>query len=155
MAFLLFLTYLSGSMNNATLNFIIYMFFGIGIFFSVKHYRDHYRNGFLNFGSALGTALLTCMAIGMVGAVYNYLLYKYLAPSLWEQMLAETQEQLLTGGFSEEKVELQSIIMKNYMTPAILALGVFFYSVLLGGVFSLGIAAMLRRQEIPTMPDNL
>jgi hypothetical protein len=146
--------YIFGMLNNNALGNVIFFLLVIGIFFSVKHYRDHVNGGFLNFGKAFQTGFLTCVFLGVIGAVYNYFQYKYLSPHLINDLLTMAQESLLNKGYPEGQVELQSTILEKYMTPLVLSIAYFFRLGFWGAVLSLVIAAIIKRDENPLQSRN-
>jgi hypothetical protein len=141
----LLILYIFGMTNNPRLLNIAGFIFMIGVYISVKHYRDKVNEGVISFGRAYGTAMLTCVFAGIIWAVYGYILHKYLSPGLLTEKIEEAQELWLKRGMSEELVELQS----SLITPFIMALGYIFSAAFWGSVLSLPLAAILRRENNP------
>jgi hypothetical protein len=131
--------------NNPRLPNIALFIFIAGVYISVKRYRDFESGGVLSFGRAYGTAVLTCVFIGILWSMYEYVLHKYLAPGLLETKIEEMQEVWLNKGVSEDFVELQTL----YFTPFILALSYIFSAAFWGAILSFPLAALLKREVNP------
>lgn len=141
----LLIIYMFGMMNNPRMPNIALFMFIAGVFISVKRYRDHESDGILSFGRAYGTAVLTCVFTGIIWAIYEFILYKYLSPGLLETRIEEMQELWLNSGVSEELIELQS----RLLTPFTMGLSYLFSAAFWGSVLSLPLAAMLKRDNNP------
>ncbi len=140
-------------MNNTKLINISGLFFVIGAFISVKHYRDRVMEGYLSFGKAYGTALLTFVIIGFVWAIYGYILYKYLTPGLLEERITQTQETLLQLGWPEDRIEAYTDVIRKSQTPFTNAFGYVMNATFWGALLSLIIGAWLKRSENPLLKD--
>lgn len=137
--------YLFGMVNNPRIPNIALFIFVAGVFISVKRFRDQESGGVLSFGRAYGTAVLTCVFTGILWAIYEYVLHKFMAPGLIETRIEEMQEVWLNKGFSEDLIELQS----KLITPFILALSYVFSTAFWGAILALPLAALLKRDKNP------
>jgi hypothetical protein len=148
--FLLFIVFLFGMLNNTVLTSFSPMIYIFGAYFSVRHYRDRLCGGYVTFGKAFGTSLITCVTMGTIWGIYSYILYKYLSPGLMKEAIELSEEVLLNKGFSEEFVELAT----KSTNPFTLSFGYITNSFLLGSLLSLFIAAILKRNVNPLLIDN-
>jgi hypothetical protein len=137
--------FMFGMVNNPRLPNVALFIFMAGVYISVKRYRDYESGGLLSFGRAYGTAVLTCLFIGILWSVYEYVLHKYLSPGLLETKIEEMQEIWLNKGFSEDLIELETA----FLTPFILALSYIFSAAFWGAILSLPLAALLKREVNP------
>ena len=149
----LLILYIFGMMNNMKLVNMAGVFFIIGAFISVKLYRDTVMGGFLSFSKAYGTALLTFMVTGVVWGIYGYILFKYLAPGLLEEKIAQAQDALLQLGWSEERVEAYSELIGQSQTAFTNAFGYVLNATFWGALLSLIIGVWLKRSENPLLKD--
>jgi glucose uptake protein GlcU len=146
--------YIFGMANNKNLGNIAFFLLVIGLLLSVKHYRDQVNNGYLNFGKAFTAGLLTCVFAGVVGAVYSYFQFKYMSPQLIDELLAMTQDNLMTKGIPDSQIEMQSAIMEKLMTPLFLAFAYLFSMVFWGSLLSLVAAAIMKKPENPLTSNS-
>ena len=67
-------------MMNVLPKFIIltWLAFALGSYLAVREYRTLAGNGFVKYGKAYRTALLTFTVTGLICAFYTYILYKFL-----------------------------------------------------------------------------
>jgi hypothetical protein len=142
--------FIFGMLNNNSLNTMAPAIFIFGVYLSVKHYRDKLNNGFLTFGKAFGTSLLTCITIGSVWGVYGYILYKYLSPGMLTEVIEAAQDMWLNKGLSEEFVEKAT----SSISPVTIAFGYITNSLIFGSLLSLLVAAMLMKNINPLLADS-
>ena len=147
---LLLILYIFGMTNNGNIYSLAPLIYIIGAHISVKHHRDRLNDGYITFGKAFGTALLTCIFMGIVWAVYGYFLYKYLLPNLLTEQIALIQEMYLKFGMSDQLVEKLS----QAITPFSVAFGYVTNSVIFGSLLSLIIAALLKRIQNPMISST-
>ena len=60
-----------------------------------------------------------------------------------------SEEKLLERGLSEDMIEMQSQLMMKFMTPGMMALSSFISYIFMGTIFSLIIAAILKKEPNP------
>jgi hypothetical protein len=147
----LLVLFFTAMLNNKGLSNIASFLFIIGGYISVRNYRNEMPGGFITFGKAYGTTFLTFLFAGIVWAVFEYILYKFLSPGLLEEKLAETQEALLKLGWSEDRVEAFTKVSSP--TSFSMALGYLFSAAMWGALVSLIIAAIVKRDKNPLI-DN-
>jgi hypothetical protein len=148
---LLLILYIFGMTNNGNMVSLAPIIYIIGAQISVKHHRDRLNDGFVTFGKAFGTSLLTCIFMGIVWAVYGYFLYKYLLPNLLDEQVALMQDMYLKFGLTEDTVEKLS----KSVTPFSIAFGYVTNSVIFGSLLSLIIAAFFKRNKNPLISNSV
>ncbi len=148
------LLYVFGMTNNKTLENVTLFLFVLGVYITVKRFRDGESEGVISFKKAFTTGFLTCLVIGIIGAVYTYFQVKYLSPNLLEEIIELSQERLLNRRASDSHVELQSAFMDKMITPAFVAFASVFSSLFWGSVMSLLVAALLKRDENPLLKSD-
>jgi drug/metabolite transporter (DMT)-like permease len=140
--------------NNKSLGNISFILLVVGILLSVRHYRDHVNEGFIDFGKAFTAGLLTCIFAGVIGAIYSYFQFKYMSPHLIDELLAMTQDKLITKGLTDAQIEMQSALIEKIMTPLFLSISYVFSMAFWGGLLSLLIAAVMKKPENPLKTNN-
>jgi len=149
----LLILFIFGMMNNMKLVNISGIFFIGGAFISVKRYRDSVTGGFLTFGKAYGTALLTFIFTGIVWAIYGYILYKYLSPGLLEEKIIQAQDALLQLGWPEDRIESYTYLISKSQTAFTNAFGYVLNATFWGALLALVLAAWMKRRENPLLKD--
>jgi hypothetical protein len=148
------IVYFFGMANNKSLGNISFFLLVVGILLSVRNYRDQVNLGYIDFGKAFTAGLLTCIFAGMVGAVYSYFQFKYMSPHLIDELLALTQDKLISKGLTEDQIEMQSALMEKIMTPLFLSISYVFSMAFWGALLSLLIAAIMKKPENPLITNN-
>ena len=146
------LFFLFAMLNNKALSNISGILFIIGGYVSVRYYRNEINKGFISFKRAYRVAFLTMLLTGLVWAIYEFILRKYLSPNLLEEELLIAQENLLRLGWPEERVDAFTTLGKPMAFTS--ALGYFIYAAIGGSLVSLIIAALLKRDENPLLKDE-
>ena len=150
----LLILFVFSMMNNSKLINISALFYLVGGYISVRHYRDRVMGGYLNFGKAYGTAFLTFLFAGITWGIYGYILYKYLSPGLMEEKITQTQEALLQLGWSEDRIEAYMELAGKSQTPFTYAFGYIFNAAFWGALIALAVGGILRRSENPLLKEN-
>ncbi len=140
-----FSLYLFALMNNNSLLSIPSLIFIVGGYLSVLYRRGSMNKGLISFKNAYFVTLLTMLIAGLLWAIYEYILRKYLSPYLLEQELARSRENLLQRGWPPERVDAYTTGDK--MTAFTSALGFYFYLAIGSALISVLIAALVKRTE--------
>lgn len=148
------LLYVFGMTNNKSLENVSLFLFVLGIFITVKRFRDIESEGVISFKKAFSIAFLTCVVIGIIGGLYTYFQFKYLSPNLMEEIIELSQEKLLSKGIADDQVELQSALMDKFLVPGVVAFLSVLSSLLWGAIMSLIVAALLKRNENPLLKSE-
>lgn len=94
--------------------------------------------GEMTYGQAIGVGTMTVIFSGVLSAVYTFLLYTVIDPSLLDQMKLFTEQQLVEQGkIPEEQLDAVVEMMTKFQKPWILTVSVIFMSALMGLIFSL------------------
>jgi hypothetical protein len=73
------------------------------------------------YSRALGLGIATSFFASLIIALYVFVLYKYIDPTLPDQLLLYYEEQLLDTGLNADIIEQQIEIQRKIMQPAIVA----------------------------------
>jgi hypothetical protein len=147
------LLYVLGVANNKPLGNVAFFLLVIGLYVSVKHFKEDFGGGFINFGLAFKVAFLTCIFSSVIGAIYTYFQYKYMAPQLVTELMELSQESLMQRGIPDDQVELQTMILQKMMTPGILALLYIVGMAFWGSLLALVTAAVLKKTDNPLLHE--
>jgi hypothetical protein len=138
-------------MTNLTfakgLGYISYLIMIGGIILGIKNYRDNEQQGFISYGRALGVGMLTVAFASVIMALFTYILYKFIDPGLAEKSLETARNQMLENNMKDDQIEMAQNITRKLMTPAILAFGTILAYSFFGLVFSLIIAAFMKKDK--------
>ena len=111
------------------------------VFFGIKNYRNKNPGGSISFGNAFGLGTEISGVAGVIFGIYNFILYKYLAPDLSQRLLDYYKNKIINSGQSQEVITKQLQEMQSqagfYGNPIIMGL------VMILTVFAIGVAISL------------
>jgi hypothetical protein len=131
--------------KNTLLGMMDYIFLIAAIVMAILCIRNRNNGGYISYGKALGIGVLTIVWASIIVAVYSYILTKYLDPSILEKARALALEKIEKSG--NEQSEMISKMMDFMITPAFTSIMAFIGKVFLGTLFSLIIAAFLKKDK--------
>ncbi len=134
---------------NKTQGWIFYVVQIVVLFFLVKSYRDNYLHGMITYGQALGAGVIICLYYVIIMAVFSYILFALIDKGLIDKMLAMSEEAGLKKGYTQEQLEMGMKFTRKIMTPPVLAIMSIFGGMFMGTIFSLIIAAFVRKEGNP------
>jgi len=122
------------------------------VYLGIKNFRDKKQNGYISFGNALGLGLEISGVASIIFGIYNYILYKFLAPDLSQRLMDYYKNKINNSGQSKEVIAKQLQEMQSqagfYGNPLIMALVMIVTVFAIGLVVSLISAAVLKRKEV-------
>ena len=122
----------------------------IAVFFGVLEARRNQLPDPFSFFKGLSVGLgITCIS-GFLFAIYNLIYLKVLNPQFTETYIAYTEDKIRSSGESNEIIQRQLEELEMYaemMSNDFLQAGVMFMTIfLIGGMFSIASAAILKHQ---------
>ncbi len=143
------LLYIGDLSLSKALGWISYIIIIVGLYIGIKKFRENEPSGAIKYSKALGVGVLICVFLGFIGAVFTYLQFRFIDPDLVGKILEMNEEKLLDKGLSEDMIEMQSQFMMKFMTPGMMAISSFISYIFMGTIFSLIIAAILKKEPNP------
>jgi len=93
-----------------------------GIVLAQINYRKR-LGGTMFYGQALGVGILTVLFASVITALYTYILYELIDPSLNDQVILTMEEQLITQeNLPEEQINLIIKMLSAFQKPAVRAI---------------------------------
>ncbi|ASU34484.1 DUF4199 domain-containing protein [Mucilaginibacter xinganensis] len=143
------LTYVYQFLNidaNSPVKYVNYLFFILFLILSQKEFRDQ-LGGFVTFGQAFVEGLLFSVFYGIMVAIFTYIYFSFLSPSVWEQALAASQQKLEAGGnLSAEQIESAMNITRKYGV-IIATVGIIIGTPIMGAIVALIGAAIFKKER--------
>ncbi len=132
---------------NKTLGYFGFIILIAGLAYGMKSYRDNVLDGVLPFGKAFGFGILVVLVSGVIGGIYGYLLYTVIDPDLIGKVMDMQSEQMLERGLPEAQVEQAIEVTKRFITPGFMMISALVVNLLMGGILSLIVAAIFKKEE--------
>ena len=134
---------------NKVLRYVGFLIMAIMVFYGAKSYRDNYLDGSINYGRALGISMIIVLVGAIISSIYFLIHIKAVDPDYMVKLLAETEEQLLNKGLSDEQIELSLEMQKKWTKPGLmLAFGII-GSAFWGFIISLITSIFVKKQGDP------
>lgn len=125
----------------------------IGIVLAQLSYRKA-LGGEMSYGQALGVGIMTVIFSSVLGAIYTYLLYAVIDPSLQEQLRLATEQQIIEQGkVPEEQLDMVIEMATKFQKPAIMALFAIFGGAFMGLIISLITSIFTKKNPSDVVPE--
>ncbi|NPA35491.1 MAG: DUF4199 domain-containing protein [Chlorobi bacterium] len=141
--------YFSGIIFESKLQDYLGYVFAIAItWIGLDKYKSQVNRGFLTYGQGLGLGVMISLFSAIFSAATIYILMK-LDGSLSEKMLNVIQEKMLEANMPDDMIESMQKVYEMTVKPGMVAMSDFLGKVFTGTIFSLIIAAIVKKN-----PDN-
>jgi len=141
--------YVTGNPFSKIASYLSYPIMIAGIVWGQISYKKA-LNGTLTYGQAVGAGVLTLVFASVITGIYTYVLYKFIDPSLQEQLRIFTEQEIVKQGkVPEEQIEMAVNIAAKFQKPeALLAMAV------VGGAFIGLIISLISAIFIKKNPEE-
>jgi hypothetical protein len=144
-----FIFSLTGDMNSKLASWTSTTIYIAGIYLAIRHFRDVYNEGFINYNRAFTLGLLISIFASFIYAVYFYIFLEFVNQDFITQSLTETYNGLVEKNYSEEEIDKAMSMTSFLMKPSFFAIMAFFGNAFIGLLFTLAIGFMVKK-EAPT-----
>jgi hypothetical protein len=126
------------------------------IFYMLKSYRDSFLHGNMTYGQSLGAGVIIFLYSSIIGAIFTYILYKFIDPGLLVKQLAMAEEILVKRGTPAEAMDTALAMQKKIMIPEIMAPSSILGNMFFGTIISLLVSIFTRKEGNPLIdtPSN-
>lgn len=131
---------------NPQLNNVIMLLSIAGTFIGVRKYREESQGGYLSYSKALGACIYLTAVAAFCYGIYIYLLY-HRHPELLETYTSLVESSLQEVYGNSPLLENMKTLVKTFTTPATIAFAEIFNKIIIGVIFSLFLAGLLRRNQ--------
>lgn len=132
--------------TNSPVRYISYIFFIAFLLLGQKEFKDQ-LGGFITFGQAFVEGLLFAVFSGIMAAIFTYIYFSFLSPSVWDQAMAASQQKLeAAGNLSSAQIESAMTITKKYGI-IIATVGIMIGTPIMGAIVSLIGAAIFKKER--------
>ncbi|GAB3945608.1 hypothetical protein GCM10028805_14990 [Spirosoma harenae] len=139
--------FVTDSIGNRGLGLVAYALTITGLVLAMQEFKK-LNGGYMTYSQGLSLGTLTAAISGLISSVFSVFYMTFINTNMMERAAEKAREQMEDQGkMSDEQIDQTIEIMEKFQSPGILfAFGVI-GSVLLGLVFSLIIAAFIRRNK--------
>lgn len=138
--------YVTGQVTNPSLAWMGTIIPILAMVMGMKEFRSQ-NGGFMSYGQGLGIGALLSGIGGFLAGVYNYIYNEFVDPTLRQQILDKTREDLENRGMDDTQIDAAIEMSSKFSTPGItFALGIFM-AILLGFIVSLIVSAIMKKDK--------
>ncbi len=139
--------YTLGQMANGGLSVIIYVIVAAGLVLGMREYRT-LNGGYLTFGEGVSLGALLSAVAGVLSTAYSVLYTTVIDPGIQERTMEQVREKMEEqGNLSDEQIDQALEISQSFQSPGLLFVVGILGTILIGVLFSLVIAAIMRRNK--------
>jgi uncharacterized protein DUF4199 len=140
-----------GGTGNTIASILQYGIMITVVVLAIKTHRDDDLGGYITLGRSLGVGTLTGLILGIITAIWAYIYFGFIDPSLVEQIREVAHDKALEGGTTEEQLEQAAGIMNFFTSPAFFAIASLIGSILVSFVVSLIGGAVMKKESPEAM----
>ncbi|PLX14225.1 MAG: hypothetical protein C0597_10375 [Marinilabiliales bacterium] len=134
---------------NKFLGYVSFLLMATMAFYGAKSYRDNSLNGFISYGRSLGISMIIIAVAGIISSIYFMIHINVIDPDYIVKLLANSEEQLLNKGFSDEQIEMSLAMQQKMMKPALIVIIGLLGSAFWGFIISLITSIFVKKQGDP------
>lgn len=139
-------TMVSGQIGNQSLGYVVYLIIGVGIYLALNDFRKE-NLGYISFGQGLGLGTMMSAIIGLLSSFYSFAYMKFIDSSITDQILKNAEREMEKKGLPDDQIEQAMEYSKMFMSPGIMFVAGVFFTVLMGFILSLIIAAIMKKDK--------
>jgi len=113
------------------------------LWFGIKAVRDEARDQPPTYGQRVGAGVLISLYAGLMSAVYTWFHYTFVNVNFADYTISSLREQWAAKGLAASQMDVAEKVTRTLLRPEVQAVLVPVFSVLIGLVLSLIIAALL------------
>ena len=144
--------YVTGNPFSKVSQYLTYPVFIGGVILAQITYKKA-LGGTLTYGQAVASGVLALVFASVISGIYTFILFKFIDPSLQEQMRIFTEEQIVKQGkVSEEQLEMAVNIATKFQTPFMMLVMSIFGGAFMGLIISLITAIFTKKNPTDEVP---
>ncbi|RNI30330.1 DUF4199 domain-containing protein [Rufibacter immobilis] len=138
--------YVTGLHTNKAVTYIGMIIPIAGIVLAYNYFKKE-NNGYMSYGQGLGIGTLLATVSGVLSSIFAYIYLKFIDPNIIEQIRNSSIEEMERNGMSDEQIEAATSMTEKFTTPEMMFIFGLIGAVFLGFIFSLIIAAIMKRNR--------
>ncbi|UFH57481.1 DUF4199 domain-containing protein [Spirosoma sp. KNUC1025] len=138
--------FITDNTDNRWLGAVTYLLIITGITLAMREFRT-LNGGYMSYGQGLGLGTLTAAVSGLLSSMFSVFYMTIIDTGIMTRAADKVREQLEDSGLSDDQIDSQMKLMEMFQSPGLLFLFGIFGSILMGFIFSLIIAAFIRRNK--------
>lgn len=138
--------YVTGQITNSWLSSLGFIITIVAMVLAMKDFRSQ-NEGFMKYGQGLGIGTLMSGIAGFIGSVFGYIYMQFIDPTLRQQILDKSREDMEAKGMDDVQIEMAMQMAAKFSSPGItFAFGVI-GSVIVGFIIALIVSAIMKKDK--------
>nr|NQU93618.1 DUF4199 domain-containing protein [Bacteroidota bacterium] len=131
------------------LQYFSFLIMIVGVYIAVKNFRDNHTDGYLTYGQAFGNGFLTLLFASILGAIYTFIFFQFIAPGEVAKMLEIAEEQIYESNpnISDAEFEMAWKWASMMMKPWMMAIWGLLGSVIGGLIISAIVSIFVKKEQ--------
>ena len=138
--------FFTGNEMSQWAQWLTYLVLFTGIVLAAKDYRDNLNGGNLTVGKTIALGTLIAFIAGLLGVVYFFFYTNVLNPDFMEQVLLQTEQQMIDQGLDDDQIEQAMAMTKKFTNPMMMSIFTVVFYTIFGLIFSV-IAGFVMKKE--------
>jgi len=134
------------------LQYIGFLIMGVVLYLGIKAVREESPGKAMSFGKGVGSGVLISAYSGIMSSFYTYIHFKFVNPEFVDYQMEIIRAKWEQIGMNASAMENAEKMARTMMGPVVQAIFTPIMVVLFGLIFSLIIAAILKRPAPPEVP---
>lgn len=144
LSLVLFLLELDQSKPLQLLSYVILL---AGILLSQLNYRNKYFNGYIEYGKAFTVGMLTSICLAIIMGVYTFIFFKYINPGAMEEVMVQTEQQMMDRGMSDMEIEQGMMMASKFNSVGVFTFFAVVGNIVIGIIISLITAIFVKKED--------
>ncbi len=138
--------YLTNTVGDTLPSLLAYPIIVVVLVLAMRDFRA-LNNGFMSYGEGLTVGVVTAAVSSVLSSIFSYFYTNFIDTGATERAIEKVREKYEEMGMSDDQIETSMEMVQKMQNPVwTLVVGVFFY-VLMGLIFSLIIAAIMKKEK--------
>lgn len=118
----------------------------VGMVYAMREFKAE-NTGYMSYGQGLGIGTLIAAISGLLNSTFTMFYTQFIDTNLMKKALDTAREDMERRGMSDEQIDAGMQFSEKMMSPGILFVAGIFFSIFIGFIISLIVAAILRRNR--------
>lgn len=139
---------------NDYLRYISFLILIAGMTYGTIQFRNKVMNGFISYGKAYTSSFMISLFAGILGAIYAFIFYKFIAPDVIREMLDMTRQKIIASSpeMTDERIEQAMDMTAKFMTPVIMSIFLLLSCLIVGAIAGLITSAFIKKEDKSISP---
>lgn len=129
-----------------------FVIMAVVLFLGIKAVREESPGQYMSYGKGVGTGVLISLFSGLMSAVYSFIHFKFINTEFADYQMEIIRAKWEQAGMSADQMEKAEGMARAMMGPVASAIMTPIMVLFFGLIFSLVIAAILKRPAPPEIP---